>query len=288
MGDRRQPPRRLELRRSRSLQRHRRHARIGPRHRRAAPAGLAAQADHRLCQLGCRGGGPDRLNRVGGAERPGPGARRGLLQHRRRRLRRGFLRLRRALAQAVSSRTDPLGSQPAGRHGLSAVAHQASRAKTSTAPLQRSGSPPPAPGEEIHVGDLGSGSDFTPFFQHVGVPSTDIGSEGPYGVYHSVFDNFAWFTHERRPGLRSISSRWPASSALRPCAWPTPTCCPTTMSPMRARSAPILMRPNESSAESQRPSTSPPPRPPPTASPPPPTALAACKSPPPATCQLAN
>jgi N-acetylated-alpha-linked acidic dipeptidase len=53
---------------------------------------------------------------------------------------------------------------------------------------------PPAPSEEIHVGDLGSGSDFTPFFQHVGVPSTDIGSDGPYGVYHSAFDNYAWFT----------------------------------------------------------------------------------------------
>ncbi|MGA3372794.1 MAG: M28 family metallopeptidase [Terracidiphilus sp.] len=53
---------------------------------------------------------------------------------------------------------------------------------------------PLEPGEEIHVGDLGSGSDFTPFFQHAGVPSTDIGSGGPYGVYHSVFDNFAWYT----------------------------------------------------------------------------------------------
>jgi len=29
---------------------------------------------------------------------------------------------------------------------------------------------------------------FTPFIQHLGVPSTDIGSGGPYGVYHSVFD----------------------------------------------------------------------------------------------------
>jgi N-acetylated-alpha-linked acidic dipeptidase len=27
----------------------------------------------------------------------------------------------------------------------------------------------------------------------LGVPSTDIGSNGSYGVYHSVFDNFAWF-----------------------------------------------------------------------------------------------
>jgi len=48
--------------------------------------------------------------------------------------------------------------------------------------------------KDVSVGDLGSGSDFTPFLQHLGVPSTDIGSGGPYGVYHSVFDNFAWFT----------------------------------------------------------------------------------------------
>ena len=46
---------------------------------------------------------------------------------------------------------------------------------------------------DVPVGDLGSGSDYTAFLQHLGVPSTDIGSTGPYGVYHSVFDNFAWF-----------------------------------------------------------------------------------------------
>jgi N-acetylated-alpha-linked acidic dipeptidase len=46
---------------------------------------------------------------------------------------------------------------------------------------------------DIPVGDLGSGSDYSAFQQHLGVPSTDISSTGPYGVYHSVFDNFAWF-----------------------------------------------------------------------------------------------
>jgi N-acetylated-alpha-linked acidic dipeptidase len=51
----------------------------------------------------------------------------------------------------------------------------------------------------VHVGDLGSGSDFTPFLQHAGVPSTDIGSRGHYGVYHSVFDNYAWFTRFADP-----------------------------------------------------------------------------------------
>jgi N-acetylated-alpha-linked acidic dipeptidase len=53
--------------------------------------------------------------------------------------------------------------------------------------------------DDVHVGDLGSGSDFTPFLQHVGVPSTDIGSGGPYGVYHSTFDDFAWFTENADP-----------------------------------------------------------------------------------------
>jgi N-acetylated-alpha-linked acidic dipeptidase len=31
------------------------------------------------------------------------------------------------------------------------------------------------------------------------VPSTDIGSRGRYGVYHSVFDNYAWFTRFADP-----------------------------------------------------------------------------------------
>jgi N-acetylated-alpha-linked acidic dipeptidase len=51
------------------------------------------------------------------------------------------------------------------------------------------------------IGDLGSGSDYTPFIQHAGVPSTDISSGGPYGVYHSVFDNYQWFTQNADPNF---------------------------------------------------------------------------------------
>jgi len=51
----------------------------------------------------------------------------------------------------------------------------------------------------VRVGELGSGSDFTPFLQHEAVPSTDIGSSGPYGVYHSVFDNYNWFIRNADP-----------------------------------------------------------------------------------------
>jgi N-acetylated-alpha-linked acidic dipeptidase len=61
------------------------------------------------------------------------------------------------------------------------------------------GSNAPKEEEEVHVGDLGSGSDFTPFLQHVGVPSTDIGSSGPYGVYHSTFDDYAWYVQNADP-----------------------------------------------------------------------------------------
>ncbi len=46
---------------------------------------------------------------------------------------------------------------------------------------------------DVPVGDLGSGSDYTAFLQHSGVPSADVSSSGSYGVYHSAFDNFAWF-----------------------------------------------------------------------------------------------
>lgn len=55
------------------------------------------------------------------------------------------------------------------------------------------------PLSEPEIGALGSGSDFTPFLQHLGVPSTDIGSNGPYGVYHSVFDDYHWFVKNADP-----------------------------------------------------------------------------------------
>ncbi len=58
---------------------------------------------------------------------------------------------------------------------------------------------PAESGVEVQVNDLGSGSDFTPFLQHAGVPSTDVGSMGPYGVYHSAFDDYSWFVLNADP-----------------------------------------------------------------------------------------
>jgi N-acetylated-alpha-linked acidic dipeptidase len=85
-------------------------------------------------------------------------------------------------------------------HGGSVLdAWKTERARTGgSASMEETRAEGPAPAQ-AHVGDLGSGSDFTPFLQHAGVPSTDIGSRGRYGVYHSVFDNYAWFTRFADP-----------------------------------------------------------------------------------------
>ena len=50
---------------------------------------------------------------------------------------------------------------------------------------------------DLRIGALGSGSDFTPFLQHLGVPSLNIGygGEGGGGIYHSIYDDFYWYTH---------------------------------------------------------------------------------------------
>ena len=47
---------------------------------------------------------------------------------------------------------------------------------------------------EARIGALGSGSDYTPFLQHLGVPSSDMGFGGDYGVYHSAYDSFHWMS----------------------------------------------------------------------------------------------
>jgi N-acetylated-alpha-linked acidic dipeptidase len=55
---------------------------------------------------------------------------------------------------------------------------------------------------ETRIGPLGSGSDYTPFLQHLGVASTDMGFNGDYGVYHSAYDSFYWMDHFGDPGFQ--------------------------------------------------------------------------------------
>ncbi|HEY9516272.1 MAG TPA: transferrin receptor-like dimerization domain-containing protein [Gemmatimonadaceae bacterium] len=50
---------------------------------------------------------------------------------------------------------------------------------------------------DLRIGALGSGSDYTPFLQHLGIPSLNIGfgGEDGGGVYHSAYDDFYWYSH---------------------------------------------------------------------------------------------
>jgi N-acetylated-alpha-linked acidic dipeptidase len=48
---------------------------------------------------------------------------------------------------------------------------------------------------DLRLAALGSGSDYTPFLQHLGINSVNLGFEGEvqYGVYHSAYDSFDHF-----------------------------------------------------------------------------------------------
>ncbi|OYV66384.1 MAG: folate hydrolase, partial [Gemmatimonadetes bacterium 21-71-4] len=50
---------------------------------------------------------------------------------------------------------------------------------------------------DLPIGALGSGSDYTPFLQHLGIASLNLGfgGEDQGGVYHSIYDDFYWYTH---------------------------------------------------------------------------------------------
>ena len=51
---------------------------------------------------------------------------------------------------------------------------------------------------DTRMGALGSGSDYTVFVDHVGVPSVNLGFGGEDqggGQYHSIYDDFYWYTH---------------------------------------------------------------------------------------------
>jgi N-acetylated-alpha-linked acidic dipeptidase len=50
---------------------------------------------------------------------------------------------------------------------------------------------------DLRIGALGSGSDYTAFLDHLGIASLNIGfgGEDGGGIYHSIYDDFYWYTH---------------------------------------------------------------------------------------------
>jgi N-acetylated-alpha-linked acidic dipeptidase len=57
--------------------------------------------------------------------------------------------------------------------------------------------------EEIRLEALGSGSDYTPFLQHLGIAALNVGfgGEGQYGQYHSIYDSYDHYVRFMDPDL---------------------------------------------------------------------------------------
>jgi len=57
--------------------------------------------------------------------------------------------------------------------------------------------------QDLRISPLGSGSDYTPFLQHLGIASANLGfgGEAPDGSYHTLYDTYEHFTKFRDPGL---------------------------------------------------------------------------------------
>ena len=56
----------------------------------------------------------------------------------------------------------------------------------------------------MKLGALGAGSDYSPFLQHLGIVSMDLGfgGESPGGEYHSIYDSYDLFTKFKDPGFQ--------------------------------------------------------------------------------------
>jgi N-acetylated-alpha-linked acidic dipeptidase len=51
---------------------------------------------------------------------------------------------------------------------------------------------------DLRIGPLGTGSDFTAFLDHLGIASLNVsygGEDNGAGVYHSIYDDFYWYSH---------------------------------------------------------------------------------------------
>src|SRR5206468_1940303 len=58
---------------------------------------------------------------------------------------------------------------------------------------------------DVPISALGSGSDYSPFLQHLGIASLDLrfgGEDSSDGSYHSIYDTFYHVTHFDDPGLQ--------------------------------------------------------------------------------------
>ena len=59
-------------------------------------------------------------------------------------------------------------------------------------------------GKDLKIYPLGSGSDYSPFLQHAGIASLNIGygGENDGGEYHSIYDSYDHYIRFGDPGFK--------------------------------------------------------------------------------------
>lgn len=83
--------------------------------------------------------------------------------------------------------------------------------KSRSASTGRTAAPAASEDEQMVNVQIGSGSDHTVFLNHLGIPTVGLGFDGPYGVYHSMYDNHYWMTNFGDPGFkyhRTMAQLW--------------------------------------------------------------------------------
>lgn len=70
---------------------------------------------------------------------------------------------------------------------------------------------------EPRMGNPGGGSDFAPFYNHLGIPIAEWGFGGPAGVYHSFYDSYHWMAKFGDPtyAYHAAAARVGAAMVLR-------------------------------------------------------------------------
>jgi len=73
------------------------------------------------------------------------------------------------------------------------------------------------PDQKLVTTRIGSGSDHTVFLNYLARPVVDMTFNGPYGVYHSAYDNHYWISKIGDPGFRyhTVMSQYWGTLALR-------------------------------------------------------------------------
>ena len=180
--------------------------------------GLEAEAHDRLRRVGRRGAGAARLDRVGRDAR-GRAAAEGRRVHQHRRQRPRLPRRRRArTARDVRQRGGARRRGPGDEASPSGSALQRRRSRRRGTPDDRKEA---RERPDLRIDALGSGSDYTPFLQHLGIASLNLGfgGEDDGGIYHSIYDDFDQYTRfgdtDFAYGARARARRRAARAAPR-------------------------------------------------------------------------